>query len=74
MTLVTRSAVRLSRRGGAALKTARANAAFFNTAASSAQNVLPKFAANASRVNIKAPQGELVKSIAETTDSGGGWG
>ncbi|KAK1922586.1 putative ATP synthase beta chain mitochondrial precursor [Papiliotrema laurentii] len=59
MTLVTRSAVRLSRRGGSALKTARANAAFFTTAAASAQNALPKFAAQASRVNIKAPQGEF---------------
>ena len=58
MTLVTRSAIRLSRRGGQALKTARTNAAFLNTAASSAKNVLPKFAAPASRVNLKAAQGE----------------
>lgn len=63
MTLVTRSAIRLSRRGGASLKAARANAAFFNTAASTAQNVLPKSAATASRVNVKATQGELMTAL-----------
>ncbi|ORX39147.1 putative ATP synthase beta chain mitochondrial precursor [Kockovaella imperatae] len=50
MTLVSRSAIRLSRRGGQALRNARANAAFFNTAASQAQNVLPKVAAQSSRM------------------------
>ncbi|WVQ93095.1 ATP synthase subunit beta, mitochondrial [Kwoniella sp. CBS 9459] len=54
MTLVTRSAIRLSRRGGQQLKNARANAALFNTAANQAQNVLPKFAASSSRVQIPA--------------------
>ena len=63
MTLVTRSAIRLSRRGGASLKAARANAAFFTTAASTAQNVLPKSAATASRVNVKATQGEFMKAM-----------
>ncbi|WRT69186.1 ATP synthase subunit beta, mitochondrial [Kwoniella shivajii] len=54
MTLVSRSAIRLSRRGGQQLRNARANAAFFTTAASQAQNVLPKFAASSSRVQIPA--------------------
>lgn len=40
MTLVTRSAIRLSRRGGQ-LKNARANAAFFTTAAK-ATTALPQ--------------------------------
>ncbi|KAL7421355.1 atp2, beta subunit of the F1 sector of mitochondrial F1F0 ATP synthase [Cryptotrichosporon argae] len=50
MTLVTRSAVRLSRRGGQALKNARANAALFTTAANQAGSFVPKARAESSRV------------------------
>ncbi|WVR08969.1 ATP synthase subunit beta, mitochondrial [Kwoniella sp. DSM 27419] len=50
MTLVTRSAIRLSRRGGQQLRNARANAALFTTAAQA--NVLPKFAASSARVQV----------------------
>ncbi len=60
MTLVTRSAIRLSRRGGQTLRSARANAAFFNTAASQAQNVLPKFTAQSSKINVAAKPSELL--------------
>jgi hypothetical protein len=74
MTLVTRSAVRLSRRGGQALRNAKANAAFFTTAANSAQNVMPKFAAQSSRVNIKAPQSEfMVYNLDSGTRGGNVW-
>ena len=62
MTLVTRSVIRLSRRGGQTLRNARANAAFFNTAANQAQNVLPKFSSQSSRVNLPAKQGEFAHS------------
>ena len=58
MTLVTRSALRLSRRGGQAMRTARANAAFFNTAANQAQNALPKFVAQSSRINMAVKPSE----------------
>lgn len=57
MTLVTRSAIRLSRRGGQQLKNARANAAFFTTAAKAA-TALPQARAEA-RVNVAPKQGEL---------------
>ena len=51
MTLATRSAIRLSRRGGQTLRNARANAAFFNAAANQAQNVLLRPSAQSSRMN-----------------------
>jgi F-type H+-transporting ATPase subunit beta len=57
MTLVTRSAIRLSRQGGKALRNARANAAFFNTAANQAQSVLPKFRAEGSKMAAQAKPG-----------------
>ena len=57
MTLVTRSAIRLSRRGGQTLRNARANAAFFNTVAKQAQNV-PKVAPQSTRVNFPSQNGE----------------
>lgn len=58
MTLVTRGAIRLSRQGGRAVRNARANVAFFNTAANQAQNVLPKFRAEGSRMAAQAKPGE----------------
>lgn len=58
MTLVTRSAVRLSRRGGQALRTAKTNAAFFTTAANQAQNLLPKARAESSRMTMASTPGE----------------
>ena len=55
MTLVSRSALRLSRRSGQALRNAKANAALFNTAANQAQNVLPKINAQSSRMAAYQP-------------------
>jgi F-type H+-transporting ATPase subunit beta len=58
MTLVTRSAVRLTRRGGQAMKAARANAAFFNTAATQASNLLPKARAEAGKMRMASAPGK----------------
>ena len=58
MTLVTRSAVRLSRRGNQAINSARANAAFFTTAATQASNLLPKARAESSRMKMPSASGE----------------
>lgn len=63
MTLVTRSAIRLSRRGGQQLKNARANAALFNTAANQAKNIVPKLAASSSRVTLPAKAGEYFATL-----------
>lgn len=57
MTLVTRSAVRLSRQGGRSLKNARANAAFFTTAANQAAN-LPAFRPQAPAMKAAAKPGK----------------
>jgi len=64
MTLVTRSAIRLSRRGGQALKNSRANAAFFNTAATQASAVLPKIATQSQKVNIPAQKAPAARTYA----------
>ncbi|KAK4683596.1 F-type H+-transporting ATPase subunit beta, partial [Tremellales sp. Uapishka_1] len=64
MTIVTRSAVRLSRRGAQPLKNARANAAFFTTAAKAAQTVLPQARAEGSRVKVAAKQVQATRSYA----------
>ena len=58
MTLVTRTAIRLSRRGGQNFRNARANAAFFSTAANQAQIVLPKFGSHSSKLNFRSQPGE----------------
>lgn len=63
MTLVSRSAIRLSRRGGQQLKNARANAALFKTAANQAKNIVPKFAASSSRVTLPAKAGEYFATL-----------
>ncbi|WOO84972.1 ATP synthase subunit beta, mitochondrial [Vanrija pseudolonga] len=62
MTLVTRSAIRLSRRGGQQLKNARANAAFFTTAAKAA-TALPQARAEA-RVNVAPKQANATRGYA----------
>jgi len=67
MTLVTRSAVRLSRRGNQAIKSARANAAFFNTAATQGSNLLPKARAESSRMRMPTTSGESCSMIYECT-------
>ncbi|GFZ47372.1 ATP synthase subunit beta, mitochondrial [Saitozyma sp. JCM 24511] len=64
MTLVTRGAIRLSRQGGRAVRNARANVAFFNTAANQAQNVLPKFRAEGSRMAAQAKPVSATRSYA----------
>ncbi|WVO22454.1 ATP synthase subunit beta, mitochondrial [Cryptococcus decagattii] len=64
MTLVSRSAIRLSRRGGQQLKNARANAALFNTAANQAKNIVPKFAASSSRVTLPAKAANAARTYA----------
>ena len=58
MTLVTRGAMRMSRRGAQAMKNARANAALFNTSARVAQNVLPNLRAESSRASVKQTASE----------------
>lgn len=63
MTLVTRSAVRLSRRGNQAIKSARANAAFFTTAANQATNLLPKARAESSRMKMPSASGEYCSTL-----------
>lgn len=60
MTLVTRSAVRLTRRGGQAMKAARANAAFFNTAATQASGLLPQARAQAGKMRMASAPGECL--------------
>ncbi|WVQ73786.1 ATP synthase subunit beta, mitochondrial [Cryptococcus sp. DSM 104548] len=64
MTLVTRSAIRLSRRGGQQLRNARANAALFNTAATQAKNVLPSLNASSSRVTLPAKASGAARTYA----------
>lgn len=64
MTLVTRSAIRLSKRGGQALRNQRANAALFNSAANQASKVIPALArVETPRVKLAAKQGEWMPRV-----------
>jgi F-type H+-transporting ATPase subunit beta len=58
MTLVTRSAIRLSKRGGQALRNTRANAALFNSAAAQASKVVSALGRVEPRVKLAAKPGE----------------
>ncbi|EIW65860.1 ATP synthase subunit beta, mitochondrial [Tremella mesenterica] len=64
MTLVTRSAMRMSRRGVQAMKNARANAAFFNTSARVAQQAVPTLTAQSSRVSVPQQHASSTRTYA----------
>lgn len=58
MTLVTRGVSRLARQSGKAVRNARANAAFFTTAANQAPAMLASAKASSSRMTPAAKPGE----------------